>query len=280
MTARLPAPHRQPLRLRPDSPSGTVSKRPVHARPAILHSHPTGARHRSRTRRSRTPPGGPAGTAAPGGISSSRGPRAPARSPSPSTLTGTPVTAIVANPTGYDDAVFPIEHYPAQGETIPVSLTSSPALQPVPPSAEPPTDPDGDGLHDDVNGNDCADVADVVLYFNQMTWIAANEPVAAFHFKATGRDRVLQEDLRDLPAPPHEGRLSRHRHRARHRQADHRPARRDGPRRVDAGRGLDVLLHPAGRVSLSWIGSERSAFHHCRGSTGPLLYTIISLRPD
>ena len=26
-----------------------------------------------------------------------------------------------------------------------------------------------------------------------MTWIAANEPVAAFHFKATGRDRVLKK---------------------------------------------------------------------------------------
>ena len=29
--------------------------------------------------------------------------------------------------------------------------------------------------------------ADVVLYFNQMTWIAANEPVAAFDYNGNGR---------------------------------------------------------------------------------------------
>ena len=50
-----------------------------------------------------------------------------------------------------------------------------------------PTDTDGDGLYDDVNGNDRPDFADVVLYFNQMTWIAANEPVAAFDYNGNGR---------------------------------------------------------------------------------------------
>ena len=41
-----------------------------------------------------------------------------------------------------------------------------------------------------------------------------------------------------------------HGDRPRDREADRRPARRHGPGRVDAGRGLDLLLHPAGRVSL------------------------------
>ena len=50
----------------------------------------------------------------------------------------------------------------------------------VPPSILVPTDPDGDGLYDDVNGNGRKDFADVVLYFNSMTWIAANEPVSLF----------------------------------------------------------------------------------------------------
>ena len=65
-------------------------------------------------------------------------------------------------------------------------LASSPALL-VPGGAGLPTDTNGDGLYDDVNGNGRKDFADVVLFFNQMTWIAANEPVAAFDFNGNGR---------------------------------------------------------------------------------------------
>ena len=50
-----------------------------------------------------------------------------------------------------------------------------------------PTDTDGDGVYDDVNGNRRRDFADVVLDFNQMGWIAANEPVAAFDCNDNGR---------------------------------------------------------------------------------------------
>ena len=50
-----------------------------------------------------------------------------------------------------------------------------------------PTDTVGDGLYDDVNGNERKDFADVVLFFNQMDWISANEPVAAFDFNQNGR---------------------------------------------------------------------------------------------
>jgi PKD repeat protein len=38
-----------------------------------------------------------------------------------------------------------------------------------------------------VNGNGRTDFADVVLFFAQMDWIAANEPFAAFDFNANGR---------------------------------------------------------------------------------------------
>jgi PKD repeat protein len=51
----------------------------------------------------------------------------------------------------------------------------------------PPTDPDGDGIYEDLNGNGRLDFADVVLYFNQMEWIAANEPVTAFDLNGNGR---------------------------------------------------------------------------------------------
>jgi len=50
-----------------------------------------------------------------------------------------------------------------------------------------PIDLNGDGRYEDVNGNGRADFADVVLYFNQMTWIGENEPLAGFDFNANGR---------------------------------------------------------------------------------------------
>jgi hypothetical protein len=50
-----------------------------------------------------------------------------------------------------------------------------------------PTDPDGDCIYEDLNGNNRLDFADVVLYFNQMEWIATNEPVSAFDFNGNGR---------------------------------------------------------------------------------------------
>ncbi|RPI39131.1 MAG: hypothetical protein EHM53_06855 [Methanoregulaceae archaeon] len=58
---------------------------------------------------------------------------------------------------------------------------------PLPGYAKPPTDPDGDCIYEDLNANGRLDFADVVLYFNQMTWIAANEPIAAFDMNGNGR---------------------------------------------------------------------------------------------
>lgn len=50
-----------------------------------------------------------------------------------------------------------------------------------------PTDPDNDGLFEDLNANGRADFADVTLFFEQMEWVAANEPVALFDFNGNGR---------------------------------------------------------------------------------------------
>ena len=50
-----------------------------------------------------------------------------------------------------------------------------------------PRDLDGDGRCEDVNGNNRKDFQDVVLYFNQMTWIAANEPLTPFDYNQNGR---------------------------------------------------------------------------------------------
>jgi PKD repeat protein len=57
----------------------------------------------------------------------------------------------------------------------------------LPTFINPPTDPDRDGLYEDLNGNARKDFNDVVLMFNQMQWIAANEPVSAFDFNGNGR---------------------------------------------------------------------------------------------
>ncbi|NLX50431.1 MAG: hypothetical protein GXY82_11310 [Methanospirillum sp.] len=69
----------------------------------------------------------------------------------------------------------------------PGRLPLPPPLLSVPGGTGIPTDADGDGLCDDANGNNRADFADVVLFFNQMTWIAANEPLKAFDYNANGR---------------------------------------------------------------------------------------------
>ncbi|MEN6341754.1 MAG: hypothetical protein ABFC89_04255 [Methanospirillum sp.] len=71
------------------------------------------------------------------------------------------------------------------GDLWMVKLTGS--MSSIPGAVGYSTDTDDDGLCDDVNGNGHADFADVVLYFNQMTWIAANEPMAAFDCNGNGR---------------------------------------------------------------------------------------------
>jgi hypothetical protein len=57
----------------------------------------------------------------------------------------------------------------------------------VPGGAGLPADTDGDGVFEDINGNGRADFADAVLFFDQMAWIAANEPLSAFDCNGNGR---------------------------------------------------------------------------------------------
>ncbi len=68
--------------------------------------------------------------------------------------------------------------------TITVSIG---ALTPVPRGSGSPTDLNKDGRYEDVNGNGRSDFADVVLYFNQISWIVANEPISAFDYNGNGR---------------------------------------------------------------------------------------------
>ncbi len=50
-----------------------------------------------------------------------------------------------------------------------------------------PSDPDGNGLYEDLNGNGRIDFNDVVIYFNAMEWISQNQPVEAFDYNGNGR---------------------------------------------------------------------------------------------
>jgi PKD repeat protein len=67
-----------------------------------------------------------------------------------------------------------------------IHVSPSAVVIPLPGYANPPTDPDSDGLYEDLNGNGVKDLNDVVLFFKHITWIAANEPVAAFDFNGNG----------------------------------------------------------------------------------------------
>jgi len=68
-----------------------------------------------------------------------------------------------------------------------IEIYPAPVPLPAPPLTVEPRDLNGDGRYEDVNGNGQRDFAEIVLYFNQMTWIAANEPIKAFDYNANGQ---------------------------------------------------------------------------------------------
>ena len=76
----------------------------------------------------------------------------------------------------------------AAGDSHSLALRAAGAgLAPLPGCTAPPSDLDGDGLYEDVNGNARADFADVVLYFNQMTWIAGERAGGGLRLQRNGR---------------------------------------------------------------------------------------------
>jgi PKD repeat protein len=62
-----------------------------------------------------------------------------------------------------------------------------PQLLPLPGLSAVPTDPDGDGHYEDLNGNGAADFNDVVLFFTYLEWIGENEPISLFDFNGNGQ---------------------------------------------------------------------------------------------
>jgi M6 family metalloprotease-like protein len=63
-----------------------------------------------------------------------------------------------------------------------ITVNAAPVVLTIPGQTNPPTDPNSDGLYEDLNGNAGLDFNDVQVFFREMEWIAANEPVALFDF--------------------------------------------------------------------------------------------------
>jgi PKD repeat protein len=63
----------------------------------------------------------------------------------------------------------------------------TPTVLPIPPGSVRPSDPNHDGIYLDLDGNGDLDFNDVVLYFNNMEWIAEHEPLSAFDFNNNGQ---------------------------------------------------------------------------------------------
>jgi PKD repeat protein len=79
-----------------------------------------------------------------------------------------------------DDNGYPINPNTISGQ---IEVTS---VIPIPGHTNPPSDPDSDGLYEDLNGNGMKDFDDVVQFFKYLEWIEDNEPIACFDFNGNG----------------------------------------------------------------------------------------------
>ncbi|WP_440951116.1 NosD domain-containing protein [Methanosphaerula subterraneus] len=109
------------------------------------------------------------------------------------TQTGFSDLAADQNRDGFADSPFQI----AAGnlDHLPLVAYANPGPQPIPPNQLAPTDPDRDRLYEDLNGDGRLDFADVTIFFNQMDWMGAQEPVQLFDFN--GNQRI---DFADIAA--------------------------------------------------------------------------------
>ena len=68
-----------------------------------------------------------------------------------------------------------------------INVTEPQTINPLPGQVNPPTDPDQDGIFEDLNGNGRKDFSDIALFFEQLDWIMENEPAGAFDPNGNGR---------------------------------------------------------------------------------------------
>jgi PKD repeat protein len=84
------------------------------------------------------------------------------------------VTLTVSNSNGSDS------------KSATITVSSGISVPMFPGYSKPPTDPNYDGLYEDINGNGILDFDDVVAYNDNMDWIVNNAPVALFDYNKNG----------------------------------------------------------------------------------------------
>ncbi|MCD4844611.1 MAG: right-handed parallel beta-helix repeat-containing protein [Methanosarcinales archaeon] len=77
-------------------------------------------------------------------------------------------------------------------ETVPSQLEVIGVI-PFPGCVMAPTDPDFDGLYEDINGNGVIDFNDIVIFFTCLDWVSNNEPIKCFDFNEN--DRIDFDDV-------------------------------------------------------------------------------------
>ena len=92
-----------------------------------------------------------------------------------------------SNPDLYDERLVFTRGEDYQYNDIYLLTLPGPVPSAIPDGSGLPQDLNNDGKYEDVNGNGREDFADIVLLFNQMSWIAENEPLTAFDYNNNGR---------------------------------------------------------------------------------------------
>lgn len=67
-----------------------------------------------------------------------------------------------------------------------ITVTAPHSLVPLPGFSDPPTDPDTDGIFEDLNANGELDFNDVFVFFRQIEWMEENEPLTPFDLNGNG----------------------------------------------------------------------------------------------
>ena len=76
-----------------------------------------------------------------------------------------------------------------------LTVSQDPSIAPLDGTGPLPTDPDGDGRYEDLNGNGAADLQDPTIFFQHFSWIQKQGYIYAFDFN---ENNIL--DLSDVQA--------------------------------------------------------------------------------